>query len=77
MHERTEGAYSLQHTGSISGSVRSMSLRTLKPTVKTQWTVLPTPQVLISVINKLVSLEENNSHIDHDPVFNRGDPDVK
>ena len=41
MSERTEGAISLLPTGSISGSVRFMCLRTLKPIVRTQWTVLP------------------------------------
>ena len=36
MHERTEGAILFLPTGSISGSVRFMCLRTIKPIVRTQ-----------------------------------------
>ena len=71
MNERTVGAILLLPTGSISGSVRFMCLRTLKPIVRTQWTVLPIPEVLVSFINKLVKL------VSQDPVFTRGDPDVQ
>ena len=77
VNERTEGAISRLPTGSISGSVRFMCLRTLKPIVRTQWTVLPIPEVLVSFINKLVKLDEKNNHIGQDPVFTRGDPDVQ
>jgi len=77
MHERTEGAISLVPTDSISGSVRFMCLRTLKPIVRTQWTVLPIPEVLVSFINKLVTMEEKSKHIGQDPVFTRGDPDFQ
>ena len=77
MHERTEGAISLVPTGSIAGSVRFMCLRTLKPIVRTQWTVLPIPQVLVSFINKLCEADEKDKHIGQDPVFTRGDPDAE
>ena len=54
-----------------------MCLKTLKPLVKTQYTVLPTPQVITSFINELVSLMETNSPIGQDPVFTRADLDVE
>ena len=77
VHERTEGAVLLLHTGSISESARLMCLRTLKPIVRIQWTVFPIPQVLVIFINKLVSLGKKNSPICQDPVFTRGVPDVE
>ena len=39
--------------------------------------MLPIPQVLVSFINKLVSLEEKSSHTGQDLVFTRGDPDIE
>ena len=54
-----------------------MCLRTLKPIVRRHWAGLPIPHVLVSIINKLVSLEEKNSHIGQDPAFTLGDPNVK
>ena len=77
MHERTEGAISLLPTGSLSGSVWFMCLRAFKPIVRTQWTVLFTPQVLLSFIIKLVSLEEKNSLIGQDPELTRGYPGIE
>ena len=59
MYERTEEAISTLSAGSISGSVRYMCHRTFKPIVRTQWIVLPIPQVLDSFINKLVSWKKN------------------
>ena len=55
MHASTEGAISLISTDGIAGSVRFMCLRTLKPIVRTQWTVLHIPQVQVDFINKLSS----------------------
>jgi len=54
-----------------------MCLRTLKTIVRTQWTVLPIPEVLIAFINKLADVEKRDKHIGHDPVFTRGDPDYQ
>ena len=34
-------------------------------------------QVLVSFINKLVSLEEKNSHMGQNPMSTRGDPDIE
>ena len=76
MNERTEGAISLVPTGSLSGSVKFMCLRTLKPIVRTQWTVLPIPQVLAEFINALSRREKSKGHVGQDPVFSRGDTEV-
>ena len=55
-----------------------MCLRTLKPLVRTQWAVLPIPQVLVSFItHRLVSSEEKNSRFSQELVFTRGDPDIE
>ena len=54
-----------------------MCLRTLKPIVRTQWTVLPLLQVLVSFINKLREADEKDMHIGQAPVFFRGGPDVE
>ena len=76
MHERTERAISLVPTGGISGSVRFMCLKTLRPIVRIQWTVLPIPQVLANFVNKLCEADEKDKHIGQDTVFTRGDPAV-
>ena len=64
-------------TGSISGNVRFICLRTLRPIVKIQWTVLLIPQVLDNFITKLCDAIEKNKHSGQDPVFFRGDPDFE
>ena len=69
MHKKTDGDTSLLSTGRISESVRLMCLRTFKPIVRTQWTVLPISQIFVRFINKLVNVDENNSHIGQEPAF--------
>ena len=76
MHEGTAAAVSLRPTCSISGNVRFVCLRTLKPIMKAQWTVLPIPQVLVNFINKLREAGEKDKHIGQDPIISRGVPNA-
>ena len=73
----TYGALSLAPTSSISGSVRFMSLRTLKLIVRTQWTVLCIPQMLDNLTSKQSSVDSKNIHINQNPVFKRGNPVIE
>ena len=42
--------------------------------MRTQWKVLPIPQVLVNFINKLCEADDKDNHIGQDPVSPCGDP---
>lgn len=57
MQPRTEGAIALLPVGNVQGSVRFLSLNTLKVITRDRWTPLPTPNDVIAKINELANKE--------------------
>lgn len=52
MRARTDGCITLVHTGNLTGSVKMLALATGKIVVRDQFTILPTPQLVINHINQ-------------------------
>ena len=51
--DRTEGAIALLPSGNLQGSVKFLSLSSLKIITRDKWTALPMPQEVIDYLNKL------------------------
>jgi hypothetical protein len=54
---RTEGCITLLPTGSVTGSVRMLKLRTMRPVTRQQFTVLPMPDTVINYLNAIAKEE--------------------
>ena len=69
MTSRTSGMIPLLSTENIQGSVRCFSLDTKRVVVRDSWTVLPIPDIVISMLNKLADENKLEDRVTQDPEF--------
>jgi len=67
MSERTEGCIALLPKDTLTGSVRFLSLTSLREVTRDQWTELPIPDVVIQRMNEMS--EKQSRKLSKDPVF--------
>ena len=68
MKSRTDGALALMPVGNASGSWWFWTLRTMKPTSRNHWTVMPLSTEVIELINKM----SGSKKVNKDPVIQLG-----
>ena len=67
MNQRTEGCIALLPKDTTTGSVRFLSLTTLREVIRDQWTELPIPDEVIHRMNEMS--EKQSRKLSKDPVF--------
>jgi len=69
MAGRTNGMIPLLSSGNIQGSVHCFSLETKRVVVRDSWTVLPMPDIVISMLNRLAEEDKLEDRVTRDPEF--------
>ena len=69
MAGRTNGMIPLLSSGNIQGSVHCFSLETKRVVVRDSWTVLPMPDIVISMLNNLAEEDKQEDRVTRDPEF--------
>jgi hypothetical protein len=70
MSARTEGAIALLPVGNLQGSVKFLSLTTLKVITRDYWNPLPMPEEVIQFLNNLALKQKRK--LSKDPIFRLG-----
>ena len=66
---RTNGMIPLLSSGNVQGLVHCFSLETKRVVVRYSWTVLPMPDIVISMLNRLADEDKLVDRITRDPEF--------
>ena len=69
MAGRTNGMIPLLSSGNVQGSVHCFSLETKRVVVRDSWTVLPMPDIVISMLNRLADVDKLEDRVTRDPEF--------
>ena len=76
MQSRTDGDIALLSTGNVEGTIYAYNLATNRVVKRDRWQVLPIPDIVIQIMNKLADEDDAESRITRDPTFRIRDAEV-
>ena len=76
MQSRTDGDIALLSTGNVEGSIYAYNLATNRVVKRDRWQVLPIPDIVIQIMNKLADEDDAEDRVTRDLTFRIRDTEV-